>query len=169
MSACKKAVPASTWNSHRIENSNRYGPFAADVIAELQQARGVELPADYIDYLRANNGGRPSPDFFWVVPGEWGSGIEELFGAQRTAMDASLLQNLEWDGIPLKPGMLAIGGDGAFGYILMSTLPEDFGSIHYCCAWPDHPNGYEGQGYWRIADSFPDFLKRLQALPIGKK
>lgn len=170
MSACKKPMTGSTSNStSHVERSNEHGPFAADVIAELQQARNVELPADYLAYLRAHNGGQPSPDFYWVVPNDWGSGIEELFGAQRTASRASLLQNLDWPGLPLKPGMLVIGSDGTAGYILMSTLPADFGSIHFCCTWSDHPNGFEGKGYWRIADSFSDFLKRLQKSPDEEK
>ncbi|MEO6063790.1 MAG: SMI1/KNR4 family protein [Thermoflexales bacterium] len=154
-----------SFSTHRIERSNEHGPFVADVVSELQHVRGVELPADYLSFLRAHNGGQPAPDFFWVVADDWGSGVYELFGAQRTAIHASILQNVDWHDIPLKPGMLAIGSDGVFGYILMSTLSADFGSIHFCCAWSHHPNGYEGQGYWRIADSFSDLLDHLEKSP----
>ena len=156
----------------RVERSNECGPFDEGVIAELEQARGIKLPEDYLAYLRAHNGGQPVPGFYWVDRWDdgnpWGSGIETLYGAHRNKKgysDYSLLRNDDGYSFSLKPGMLAIGDDGCGGHILMSTLPVDFGSIHFCCSWSDHPNGYEDDGYWRIADSFSDFLNRLEESP----
>src|SRR4051812_45740934 len=116
-----------------VSNPNPNGPFDESVYEELRIFLGVDLPDDYLKFLRAVNGGKPTNDSFMVVPGDWGSGIEELYGAQRNDLHSSLLRNLAWPGLELKPGMLAIGADGCFGYILMSLSADDFGSIHFCC------------------------------------
>ena len=78
-----------------------------------------------------------------------------------------MLAALDWDGLPLKPGLIPIGGDGAFGYILMSIRPEDHGSIHFCCTWSEDgkTDVFESQGFWKIADSFSDFLGNLGEMP----
>lgn len=86
---------------------------------------------------------------------------------ERSDDRQSMLSALDWDCLPLKPGLIAIGGDGSFGYILMSLRPEDHGSIHFCCTWSEDgvTDVFGSQGFWRIADSFTDFIERLGEMP----
>lgn len=137
--------------------------FSEDVYTELKQGLKTDLPEDYIAFLRTYDGNVPEANSFSVVPNDWGSGIDELYLMQRAGDHQSLLRGLHWEGIPLKPGLFPIGGDGAFGYILISLRPQDRGSIHFCCTWSEDgkTDVYESQGYWRIADSFTAFVSSL--------
>ncbi len=87
--------------------------------------------------------------------------------SERNEPNLSLLRNTPWEGLPLKSGMIAIGGDGCFGYILMSLNRQDYGSIHFCCTWSEDgvTDIYDSMGFWRIADSFSDFLSHLEPTP----
>ncbi|MFA6287403.1 MAG: SMI1/KNR4 family protein [Opitutaceae bacterium] len=141
--------------------------FSEAVHALLVQKLGTELPADYLRFLRDFDGTIPMRCDFKVVPGDWGSGIYDLYTMQSEEPYESLLRGLDWDGIPLKPGLLPIGSDGCFGYILLSVRPTDFGSVHFCCTWTDDGDVdfYESQAYWRIADSFDQFCASLTESP----
>lgn len=81
-----------------------------------------------------------------------------------------MLAALDWGGLPLKPGLIPIGEDGAFGYILMSIRQEDYGSIHFCCTWSEDgkTDVFESQGYWKVAHSFSAFINNLGEMPDGE-
>jgi hypothetical protein len=141
--------------------------FDESVYEQLKAGLGTDLPADYLQYLRTHGGEVPAPNYFWVVRGDWGSSINDLYVMRKGDEGQSLLSGLDWDGQPLKPGLIPIGGDGAFGYILLSLRPEDYGTVHFCCTWSDDgkTDVYESQGYWRIADNFRSFIDGLEAPP----
>lgn len=141
--------------------------FDESVYQELKSGLGVDLPKDYLDFLRSYQGVLPEPNSFWVVEGDWGSGIDELYTTDRGGNSQSILNSLNWDGLPLKPGLIPIGGDGCFGYILLSVRPEDHGSVHFCCTWSEDgkTDVFESQGFWKIADNFEEFIKNLGEMP----
>ena len=141
--------------------------FDSSVYEELKSGLGTELPDDYLNYMRSYSGEPPEPNSFWVVPEDWGSGIDELYVMARSDSHQSMLIALDWDGLPLKAGMIPIGGDGAFGYILMSVRPEDYGTIHYCCTWMEDgvTDILGAQGFWKIAGSFSEFIDNLGEMP----
>jgi hypothetical protein len=141
--------------------------FDEAIHRRLRDGLGTELPPDYLRFLRTYDGEVPEPNFFWVVPNDWGSGIDGLFGMHGGDEGDSLLQALDWDGLPLKPGLIPIGSDGSFGYLLLSLRPEDRGSVHFCTTWSDDgkTDVFGSQGFWKIANSFDEFLTRLQASP----
>jgi hypothetical protein len=148
--------------------SGRGGGFNEAVHQRLRAGLGTDLPPDYLRFLRTYDDEVPEPNFFWVVPGDWGSGIEELYVMREENGECgSLLQALSWNGLPLKPGLIPIGGDGSFGYLLLNLQPQDYGSVHFCTTWSDDgkTHVYESQGFWRIANNFDDFLARLQESP----
>lgn len=141
--------------------------FDEAVYQELRSGLGTDLPEDYVSYMRSYSGEPPEPNSFWVVRDDWGSGIDELFVMATSEEHQSMLAALDWDGLPLKPGLIPIGGDGAFGWILMSIRPEDRGSIHFCCTWSEdgETDVLGSQGFWKIADSFSDFISKLGEMP----
>jgi SMI1 / KNR4 family (SUKH-1) len=144
--------------------------FDESVYQELKSGLGVELPEDYVKFMRSYSGDTPEPNSFWVVRDDWGSGIDSLYVMAQSEDQQSMLIALDWDGLPLKPGLIPIGGDGCFGYILMSVRPEDHGTIHFCCTWSEDgkTDMYESQGFWKIADNFTDFIKNLGEMPEEK-
>lgn len=141
--------------------------FDESVYQELKEGLGVDLPDDYLSYMRSYSGVTPEPNSFWVVRGDWGSAIDDLYVVSRSKDHQSILCALAWDGLPLKPGLIPIGGDGSFGYILMSLRPADYGSIHFCCTWADDgkTDVFGSQGFWKIAASYADFIKNLGEMP----
>ena len=141
--------------------------FDESVYQELRAGLRADLPEDYLAFMRSYSGEPPEPNSFWVVRDDWGSGIDSLYLMARSKDHQSMLIALDWNGLPLKPGLIPIGGDGSFGYILMSVRPEDHGSIHYCCTWSDDgkTDVFGSQGFWKIADSFSDFIKNLGEVP----
>ncbi len=149
------------------KSKNSAMAFDESVYEQLKKGLGTDLPADYLNYLRSHDGDVPEPNFFWVVRGDWGSGINDLYVMRKSKERQSLLVALNWDGLPLKPGLIPIGGDGAFGYILLSLRPVDYGSVHFCCTWSadGKTDVYESQGFWKIADTFTAFIANLQKPP----
>lgn len=141
--------------------------FDEAVYARLIRELGTEFPSDYIKFIRDFDGVISARCDFVVVPGDWGSGIYELYTMQSEAPYESLLRGLNWDGITLKPGLFPIGSDGCFGFILLSLRPHDFGSVHFCCTWSNEGkvDYYDSQAYWRIANSFEYFLASLTEPP----
>ena len=153
--------------SESTSSSSKSAMFDEAVYQELKSGLGTDLPEDYVSYMRTYSGEPPEPNSFWVVRDDWGSGIDELFVMARTEEHQSMLAALNWDGLPLKPGLIPIEGDGAFGYILMSIRPEDHGTIHFCCTWSEDgmTDVFGSQGFWKIADSFSDFIGNLGEMP----
>lgn len=145
--------------------------FDESVYQELRSSLGVDLPQDYVTFMRTYSGEPPEPNSFWVVQDDWGSGIDELYAMSRSDEHQSTLIALDWDGLALKPGLIPIGGDGAFGYILLSIRPEDFGSVHFCCTWSEDgkTDVFESQGFWKIADNFTEFIGNLGEMPDDDK
>ena len=141
--------------------------FDEAVYQELKSGLGTDLPEDYVTYMRGYSGEPPEPNSFWVIQDDWGSGIDELFVMAASEEHQSMLAALHWDGSPLKPGLIPIGGDGTFGWILMSIRPEDRGSIHFCCTWSEDgkTDVFGSQGFWKIADSFSGFIAKLGEMP----
>jgi hypothetical protein len=132
---------------------------------------GSDLPEDYLNFLRSgSNLPSPDKDFFWVVENGWGSSIEAFF-PMRSSSAESLSQVFNWRGMPLIPRMLPIGGDGSFGYVLMSFREHEVESVYFCTTYSERGTlreggeFYEGQGYWKIAGSFSDFLDKLTENP----
>jgi hypothetical protein len=133
---------------------------------------GSALPEDYLAFLKSGaNLPNPDEDFFWVVQDDWGSSIESFFTMLNEDTQGSLSQIFNWKGIPLLPRMLPIGGDGSFGYVLMSFREHEVGSVYFCTTYSERGalreggEFYEGQGYWKIAGFFSDFLNKLTENP----
>lgn len=141
--------------------------FDESVYQELSSGLGANLPEDYMNFMRSYSGEPPQPNSFWVVRDDWGSGIDEFYVMARGDDPQSMLTVLDWSGLPLKPGLIPIGSDGSFGYILMSVRPEDRGSIHFCCTWSEDgkTDVFGSQGFWKIADNFTDFINKLGEMP----
>jgi len=151
----------------RAVESAGSGPAIFDeaVYRRFVERWGAPLPEAYLEFLRNFGGTAPENACFEVVPGDWGSEWADVFTMQEHAPQTSLMQVFDWRGIPLMPRMLPIGGDGAFGYVLMSFREGEAGAIYFCATHTDDGSVeyYESQGYWKVADGFPEFVAGLEA------
>ena len=159
----------------KILDSLRRGPASDAEIRQLEALAGVSLPADYREFLKTHNGGRPVPDSF-VLPypnGEEGEaqlvcffplwdgacedGGENLVDWPLHCAWEDLRDDLaEFFGeIKIEPGgvLLPIGHDGFGNYVLLflgGTEPDGVVML-------DH----DGGTFIRLADGFTKFLDGL--------
>ena len=50
--------------------------FDPSAYEELRSLIGSDLPEDYLNFMKSYDGTVPAKDFYWVVPDDWGSGID---------------------------------------------------------------------------------------------
>ena len=134
---------------------------------ELNERLGIQLPKDYLDFLKAYSGDEFDKHFFWVVPDDWGSGVDEFHSLASLEEYQTLSAALDSYAESGKPSLLPIANDGCFGNILLSTDTKDFGSIYFSCTWSDDgkTENCNGYGYWKVADSFSSFIAGLEEGP----
>ncbi|TXT34253.1 MAG: hypothetical protein FD138_1705 [Planctomycetota bacterium] len=140
-----------------VRDDKRWGPLDERTVANFETRNGIELPADYRAFLLAHHGGVPDPNFYWVVDGDWGSGIESFYGFGQ---DGYLLQQY-LDGresIGVAKDLLAIGDDGCCSLLAIGIVGPCRGQVFYI----DHefvPSVPKHVCF--LASSFTEFLERL--------
>lgn len=145
----------------RFRNDHCWGQIDEATVTEFEMRNGIVLPADYRAFLIAHHGGVPDPSFYWIVPGEWGSGIESLYGFGK---DGFLLQQYfdNRGSIGLTLDMLAIGDDGCGGILALAIAGKCCGQVFYV----DHEIAPGEAGHERLlASSFTEFLEGLCVAP----
>ena len=136
-------------------------------IAAFEQRLGAVLPADYRDFLLATNGGQPEPllgfEFSETTGDESGSLIRYflcLLPANHPLSIIEMLFGLDYQG-RLVSGYVPIGEDPLGNYVLLSTLPHDYGHVYF---W-DHEEEDEDEASMcnmsLIAPSFTAFMAGL--------
>jgi len=159
----EKVLRETAVRRHALEQGKGNSHFDEAIYRRFVERWGAPLPEAYLEFLRTFDGTAPENACFEVAPGEGGSEWADVFTMQEHAPQSSLMQVFDWRGIPLMPRMLPIGGDGAFGYVLMSFREGETGAIYFCATHTDDGSVeyYESQGYWKVAASFPEFLDGL--------
>jgi SMI1 / KNR4 family (SUKH-1) len=144
-----------------IRDDKRWGPLNEQTVADFEGRNAIELPADYRDFLLAHHGGVPDPNFFWVVPDDWGSGIESFYGFGPAGYRLQeYLDGRESTGVA--PDLLVIGDDGCCSRLAIGITKKRRGRVYYI----DHEfaPGEPGQELF-LAASFSEFLKALCIAP----
>lgn len=140
-----------------VRDENRWGPLDERTVADFEARNGIKLPADYRAFLLAHSGGVPEPNFFWVVTGDWGSGIESFYGFEE---DGYRLQQFfdNRESMGIAPDMLVIGDDGCCSLLTIGIAGPRGGQVFYI----DHEFASGEPEHERfLAASFADFLQRL--------
>ena len=144
-----------------IHDDHRWGSLSEATVAAFEARNAFDLPADYRAFLLAHHGGIPDPDFYWVVPADWGSAINRLYGF---APDGPRLQEY-WDDrdwLGISEDLLAIGDDGCGNYLCLGIAGPRRGHIVYV----DHEfSPGEAGRELRAAESFAEFLSSLRPSP----
>lgn len=154
------------------------GAISDAVIADAEAKLQVTFSDDYRSFLLKVNGGIPEPGLF-VNPAhedfdeedeefedeEDGSFVEMLYtiGDQKGGFNHYDLvtMNLHFRSeLELPTQWLAVGLYDEMDVLLVSVGDQDRGAVY---AWSFIASGYEKDRVDRIADSFDDFLKLLDA------
>lgn len=142
-----------------IRDDNRWGPLDEKTVEEFEARNELELPADYRSFLLAHHGGVPDPCFFWVVEGDWGSGIESFFGfGQEGYLLQEYLDDCEW----IASDLLVIGDDGCCSHLAIGFNGHRLGHVFYIDC--EFALGESNQEHF-LAPSFSEFLKMLRSHP----
>jgi SMI1 / KNR4 family (SUKH-1) len=140
-----------------------FPPTSPAQLDEFERDEGVQLPAEYREFLLTSNGGRPHanvdvPEFMEVV-------VNDFFGLQAgEEYDLRGERAMYEDRIP--PGTIPIAGDPGGNLFLLSVDGDSKGAVYY---WDHEEEPQDGGTDWsdfenvyRIAASFDEFLALLR-------
>jgi hypothetical protein len=140
----------------------------APAVRKAQERLGVAFPDDYRAFLRAVNGGVPTPgEFAMAEPGRPGERIciDFFFGVGATRKQNDLLYEQAEIGHrvdSLPEGFVTIGFDPGSAPYFIGTTGTRSGAIYFY-----DPDGFLDPGraprLYVAADSFSDLLARLAA------
>jgi hypothetical protein len=144
--------------------SKGFGPVSARKVTTFERRFGINLPADYKQFLRSTNGGIPAPNCF-RVPDRGDALAGWLYGIRDERTDGDLEweqgQATLWD--PLPDGFIAIGEDPGGNRLLLATLGEDAGRVFF---W-DRVGFWireDGHNTFPVAASFTEFVQSFREL-----
>ena len=145
----------------KMRDDKRWGELDEQTVADFEARNEIELPADYRAFLLAHHGGVPDPNFYWVVPDDWGSGIENVYGFGPDGYRLQqYLDGRESMGVALD--LLVIGDDGCCSRLAIGIAGKRREQVFYI----DHefaPGEPEQERF--LAASFSKFLKLLCIAP----
>jgi SMI1 / KNR4 family (SUKH-1) len=145
----------------RFRDNNRWGHLSEDVVRAFETRHQISLPADYRSFLLAHHGGVPEPNFYWVVPEDWGSGICNLygFGDPDYNLDEYYDARISF-GVPDE--LLPIGDDGCCNFLCLAVRGPTRGNVFYL----DHEyRPGEPEKVRRLSASFTEFINSLSESP----
>jgi hypothetical protein len=145
--------------SIKINNSNPFGTLPLDRLADFENKTGIELPAEYKNFLLCHNGGQPIPSFFWIEPNEDGSSVYQFYGLHSGSNPFSIDALIPQNKYGLPGSLLPIGDDGVGNYICVGISNDNFGVIFFL-DHDTHPFNYPNSmvGVTILANSFDEFL-----------
>jgi cell wall assembly regulator SMI1 len=130
-------------------------------VRKVEAELGVNLPADFAEYVKPHHGGSPDKsDFFYADPriGQVNSCLAELLSFDL-AYDDNIVTTRKDLGDQLPPGVVPFGATGFGDYVCFDFRRRpDSPSVVY---W-SHEKPIE-ESVIPLADSFTDFLDRLRA------
>lgn len=143
------------------------GPHLSDAdIAMLEKEIKVSLPHEYREFLLRKNGGRPVPSAFPIDGFEnnpFGV-IQVFFRISGNVETSNIAWNFETMNGRLPDNLIAIACTGSGDLICLSLYGEDAGAVLFWDFYNEPPEPSYANVY-RIADSFEEFLDRIQELP----
>jgi hypothetical protein len=115
----------------RIIIPNPYGPLAQDRLAEFERITRLNLPDDYRDFLFQNNGGQPTPAFFWIEPQKDGSDVHQFYGLHNGPAHLCIDTYIGEERYGIPSTMLPIGDDGLGDFICLGVSSANFGGVYF--------------------------------------
>jgi hypothetical protein len=150
----------------QINNPNPFGSLSKEILSNFDKDTHIHLPVDYCDFLLINNGGNPIPSFFWIIPDQDGSGVNQFYGLHDDPEFPSLhtYAGKERYGVP--KSILPIGDDGLGNLICLGINSSNFGKVFFF-DHDIHPNNdcESTKGISKVANSFSEFLLSLRKNP----
>ncbi len=99
-------------------------------ISELEKVVGVALPPEYRSWLEAGELSVPDPNFYWVIKGDWGSGIEQFYGFKEPYDLRSYATDRHEYKVP--SDLMLIGDDGMAGtYLAIGLAGKRLGQVYF--------------------------------------
>lgn len=114
-------------------------------LAGCEDALGLRLPADYRAFLRQNDGARPADNKF-AIPNATSFGVNRFIPIGEVGAERRCIENLPATRVP-------VAWDNSGNYVCLETGPG--AGVFF---W-DHEEPHIDR---RIADSFEEFLERLE-------
>ena len=141
----------------KLRDDRRWGPLDEQTVVDFEARNGIELPADYGDFLLTHHGGATDPNFYWVQGGDWGSGIESFYGFGIDGY--RLLEYLDHrESIGLAADLLAIGDDGCCNLLAIAISGTRSGNVYFV----DHEFAPGEPKHERfLASTFTEFIGKL--------
>ncbi len=149
-----------------IRTPNPYGTLSKNELEHFEEMFNVSLPDDYRDFLLKNNGGQPTPSFFWIQPNIDGSSVLHFFGLNDGPKHLSLLTYFGELRSNFPFTLLPICDDGLGNFLCLGISSNNHGEVFFL----DHDvypfnNQDSNKGIIKIANSFSEFLDSLEEDP----
>lgn len=122
-------------------------------IIHLEAAIGMQLPEDYIQFLKQMNGAALSDeedeDFSIQLRDNTHTDVSVLYGSGDAIHDAARLEF--WLNARPCPKSILAGHDSGGNHFWISLRPDDYGTVHFL--------DRDGDAHCRIAESWTEFLQ----------
>lgn len=142
------------------------GIVSEQELAALEKQLGINLPNDYRDFLKKNNGGYPEPDGFSFSNGEDGSSVDKFLEVSDSKT-ASLISYYNTYKNRIPKSYFPIAKDPG-GNLILIEIDHDGSGIYF---W-DHENESEDgdppgmDNIYLVSSSFDEFINNLYEIEI---
>jgi hypothetical protein len=138
-----------------------FGAVSREQIREFESRMGLSLPEGYVAFLLSTNGGRPTPNQFYIPDCNGVASVDVLYGLDVEPQVCDITWQLnEWrDLIP--EGFLAFGRDPFGNHLLLSTVAETRGRVYYWDSGYHFDESDDEGNTYELADSIELFLAGL--------
>jgi len=141
-------------------------PAEETAITRVEHELGIELPAEYREFLGRQNGGEPEPNFLEGGEDIGGAHVRYFLSAGPSGIEGlEDLESVRWeysrDGdadYVLDTSVLPIGQDAFGNLICLKVSGEDYGAVYI---W-DHEEADDAEAYARATGSFNAFFEALR-------
>lgn len=129
----------------------------------LEERIDAKLPDEYRSFLKAFNGGRPTPREFVAMDGDEGSSVQFFFTLDKAAPHYYILKERQIFEGRIPKNTLAIACDSFGNLVLLDLGAKTFGTVYF---WDHENENMDGDAHWDnifpVASSFDEFLRILK-------
>lgn len=142
----------------KIELAESGRQLANEDFLALEKAIGAQLPTTYRQFLRAHNGGRPTPDIIDIDGAPFkGTAISWFLGVDLPNQAGNILWNLENLEGCVENQLLPVADDPYANVFVIDLNAQRYGQIFYFDSDEIPPRPY------LVANDFNEFLSKIRA------
>lgn len=138
---------------------------------EVERVIGARLPQPYREFLRAHNGGQPSPEAFPFKSGKDGSHLNVFFAVNDPEPMYDLARGYAGWSRQVPHDLLVIAFDAGGSLVTLGIKGERAGKVYFWALedapQPPDPASYEN--VWLVADSFDEFVESFREPSLDKE